>query len=163
MHQDAQAESRRQLDRYLHYYNRFHNHQQSARLDEKMYRKTEQKMEAMQQQSDLSWIQVQFLKDALDELVKCRMTLKWTYAFAYYLQRGNMTELFEDNQRDLEMATEQLSELLEQPFTPESIPELKAKVLDKSVYVASRRDVLLSDAAIGLIESRWTYIEDVHS
>lgn len=122
-----------------------------------MYMKTEQKMEKMQQESDLSWIQVQFLKDALDELTKCRMTLKWTYAFAYYLQRGNMTELFEDNQRDLEMATEHLSGLLEEPFSPESIPELKAKVLDKSVYVASRREVLLADVAIGLREGRWQY------
>ena len=27
------------------------------------------------------------------------MTLKWTYCMVYYLERNNMTELFEDNQR----------------------------------------------------------------
>ncbi|KLU91835.1 hypothetical protein MAPG_10784 [Magnaporthiopsis poae ATCC 64411] len=32
------------------------------------------------------------------------ITLKWTYAFAYYLTRNNLTEIFEDNQKDLEMA-----------------------------------------------------------
>lgn len=49
--------------------------------------------------SDLTWIEVQFMKKAVDEVFKCRMTLKWTYAMAYYLESGNQKELFEDNQR----------------------------------------------------------------
>lgn len=49
----------------------------------------------MQQTSDLSWIEVQFLKKAVDVTVQCRTTLKWTYAFAFYLARTNQTELFE--------------------------------------------------------------------
>ena len=53
----------------------------------------------MQLQSNLTWIEVQFAKAALDEVFKCRMTLKWTYAMAYYLARGNQKQLFEDNQK----------------------------------------------------------------
>lgn len=49
----------------------------------------------MQQTSDLSWIEVQFLKKAVDVTVQSRTTLKWTYAFAFYLDRTNQTELFE--------------------------------------------------------------------
>ncbi|KAG5461863.1 MAG: hypothetical protein BJ554DRAFT_5881 [Olpidium bornovanus] len=120
-------------------------------------------MEELQLSSDLSWIEVQFLKKAVDILCQCRMTLKWTYAFAYYLKRTNATELFEDNQRDLEMATEQLSELLEKPVEAERIPELKQQVLDKTVYVASRREVVLDDTARGLIEGRWEYNVDIDS
>lgn len=56
-------------------------------------------MEEMQITSELTWIEVQFMKKAVDEVFKCRMTLKWTYAMAYYLEQGNMKELFEDNQR----------------------------------------------------------------
>lgn len=56
-------------------------------------------MEEMQITSDLTWIEVQFMKKAVDEVEKCRMTLKWTYAMAYYLEKGNEKELFEDNQR----------------------------------------------------------------
>jgi ariadne-1 len=56
-------------------------------------------MEEMQITSDLTWIEVQFMKKAVDEVDKCRMTLKWTYAMAYYLGAGNEKELFEDNQR----------------------------------------------------------------
>lgn len=56
-------------------------------------------MEEMQITSDLTWIEVQFMKKAVDEVDKCRMTLKWTYAMAYYLEKCNEKELFEDNQR----------------------------------------------------------------
>lgn len=158
---DQQAKSRAALERYLHYYNRFANHEQSAKLDRDLYLKTEKKMEEMQRTSDLSWIEVQFLKKAVDVLTSCRMTLRWTYAFAYYLARSNMTELFEDNQRDLEMAVEALSELLEKPIMKEKIPELRQQVLDKTVYVTNRREVVLEDTAKGLAENRWEFQSEV--
>jgi ariadne-1 len=114
-------------------------------------------MEEMQRTSNLSWIEVQFLRVAVDKLFECRMTLKWTYAFAFYLERDNQTALFEDNQRDLEMAVEALSELLEQPIDPNIIKELKQNVLNKTSYVAKRRETLLEDTAHGLMEDRWKY------
>jgi ariadne-1 len=103
------------------------------KLQLELYAKTEQKMEAMQVTSELTWIEVQFMRKAVDELSKCRTTLKWTYAMAYYLEKGNEKELFEDNQRDLERAVEDLSELLEGPIEPENIPTLRQKVTDKTV------------------------------
>ena len=81
------------------YYNRWANHEQSAKLSVELYAKTEKKMEEMQITSNLTWIEVQFMKKAVDEVFKCRMTLKWTYAMAYYLDKNNEKELFEDNQR----------------------------------------------------------------
>src|SRR6185369_17144728 len=120
-------------------------------------------MEEMQQTSDLSWIEVQFLRKAVDVLVQCRMTLKWTYAFAFYLKRDNQTEIFEDNQRDLEVAVEQLSELLEKPIEsePNKINELRQQVLNKAVYVGKRREILLDDTAKGLLEGRWEFQVDI--
>ncbi|KAI9322880.1 hypothetical protein BX666DRAFT_1899160 [Dichotomocladium elegans] len=158
---ENQTQSRASLERYLHYYNRYANHEQSARLDQDLYAKTEKKMEEMQQTSDLSWIEVQFLKNAVDITVQCRTTLKWTYAFAFYLARTNETEIFEDNQRDLEMATEQLSELLEKPLEREKIAQLRQAVLDKTVYVKRRREILLEDTAKGLLEGRWSFFIDI--
>lgn len=90
------------------------------------------------------------MKKAVEEVDKCRMTLKWTYAMAYYLAKGNEKDLFEDNQRyvnyftsltitnrtccrDLERAVEDLSELLESPIEAENIPALRQKVTDKTV------------------------------
>lgn len=98
----------------VQYYNRWANHEQSAKLALDLFAKTEKKMEEMQITSTLTWIeviwppqspyanplvQVQFMKKAVEELDKCRTTLKWTYAMAYYLAKGNQKDLFEDNQR----------------------------------------------------------------
>lgn len=125
--------SQASLRRYLHYYNRWTNHERSAKLSVELYAKTEKKMEEIQITSNLAWIEVQFMKKAVDEAEKCRSTLKWTYAMAYYLEKCNETELFEDNQRDLEKAVEDLSELLEIPIDPETILVLRQKVTDKTV------------------------------
>ena len=81
------------------YYNRWANREQSAKLSVELYMKTEKKMEEMQLSTSLTWIEVQFMKKAVDEVEKCRTTLKWTYAMAYYLEKANTKELFEDNQR----------------------------------------------------------------
>ncbi|ORY79475.1 hypothetical protein BCR37DRAFT_394195 [Protomyces lactucae-debilis] len=158
---DTQAKSRASLERYLHYYNRFANHEQSAKLDRELYVRTERKMSQLQKTSDMSWIEVQFLKTAVDTLTVCRRTLKWTYAFAFYLKRTNATELFEDNQKDLELAVEQLSELCERPIIQEEVAKLRHQVLDKTVYVGARREVFLTDTARGLAEGRWAFTVDV--
>ena len=83
----------------LQYYNRWANHEQSSKLSRDLYATTERKMEDMRLTSSLTWIEVQFMKKAVEEVEKCRMTLKWTYAMAYYLSKNNEKDLFEDNQR----------------------------------------------------------------
>jgi ariadne-1 len=126
---DAQAKSRVSLERYLHYYNRYANHEQSARLDQDIYHKTEKKMVQLQSASGMSWIEVQYLNSASQALQTCRQTLKWTYAFAFYLARNNLTEIFEDNQKDLEMAVEALSEMFEKPIVELADQKLKVDIM----------------------------------
>jgi ariadne-1 len=145
---DAQAKSRQSLERYLHYYNRYANHEHSAKLDKDIYVKTEKKMMQLQKQASMSWIEVQFLEKASQALQKCRQTLKWTYAFAFYLDRNNLTEIFEDNQKDLEMAVENLSEMFERPI--DQLASLKVEMMDKTSYCSKRRVILLNDTAENL-------------
>ena len=151
---DAQAKSRQSLERYLHYYNRYANHEHSAKLDKDLYMKTEKKMTNLQSASGMSWIEVQFLDTASRALQQCRQTLKWTYAFAFYLARNNQTEIFEDNQKDLEMAVENLSEMFEKPTS--ELAELKVDILDKTAYCNARRVILLSDTAVVLKRGKST-------
>ena len=47
---------------------------------------------------DMSWVEVQFLRNAVDVLQKSRQILMFTYVFAFYLQKSNNTTIFEDNQ-----------------------------------------------------------------
>jgi hypothetical protein len=84
----------------------------------------------------MTWIDVQFLKDAVDMLIECRRVLKFTYVFGFYLPHDTAKrELFEDHQvhfgihpplyyhlafvvaqENLEKFTEHLSELSEMPL-----------------------------------------------
>lgn len=89
--------------------------------------KIENKMVHMQCQN-FSWIETQIFQEALVILKNSRHTLMYTYVFAYYLEQNNMSKIFEDNQSNLEIYTEQLSELLEFNFNNENLPLLKQKV-----------------------------------
>lgn len=55
----------------------------------------------------------------------------YTYVFAYYLRKNNQSVIFEDNQKDVESATETLSEYLERDITQENLADIKQKVQDK--------------------------------
>lgn len=59
----------------------------------------------------------------------------YTYVFAYYLKKNNQLLIFEDNQKDLESATETLSEYLERDITSENLADIKQKVQDKYRWV----------------------------
>lgn len=142
----------RLMDISPQYYNRYANHDLSAKLDKDLYIKTEKKMTMLQTTSGMSWIEVQYLEQASQVLQQCRQTLKWTYAFAFYLERNNNTYIFEDNQKDLEMAVEQLSELFEKP--PDALADNKKEMMDRTAYVNNRRRILLEDTAEGLKERR---------
>ncbi|CAG0879554.1 unnamed protein product [Cyprideis torosa] len=155
---DSQEKSRRALQRYLFYCNRYMNHMTSLRFENKLYASIKRKMDEMQQHN-LSWIEVQFLKKAVDILVACRSTLMYTYVFAYYLCKNNQSVIFEDNQRDLENATEYLSEYLERDITSENLADIKQKVQDKSRYCETRRRVLLDHVHEGYEKEWWLYSE----
>ena len=58
------------------------------------------------------------------------------------LKRNNQTELFEDNQRDLERAVENLGFLLEQNPEPDSIAKLRADITNQSVSEMTLASVL---------------------
>ena len=91
------------------------------------------------------------MRDAVNELTRCRVTLKWTYAMAYFLEAGNKKQIFEDIQAyvtcstvhvstltlftssDLEKAVEDLSQLLDEPVDEDSVKSLRQRMLDKTV------------------------------
>ena len=115
---DDQARAKRELDRYLHYYKRFHGHDQSQAFATKQLESTEKRMVELQESTHGSWIDVQFLKTANEMVIDCRRVLKNTYVFGYYLPTPakRQRELFENLQEHLERFTETLSEMTELPL-----------------------------------------------
>lgn len=117
--QSDAAKAKRDLDRYLHYYKRFHAHQEAQSFAKKQLKETEQRMVILQEcTDDAKWSDVEFLKAANEQLVECRRVLKYTYVFAYYLDSvlNMQRDRFEHHQEMLERFTENLSELSEKPL-----------------------------------------------
>jgi len=156
----SKATIRSTLKKYLFYYSRYMNHHQSFNLEKTLNSMVTNKMEEMMKHN-MSWIDVQFLKKSLDTLFECRRTLMYTYAFAHYLKKNNHSTMFEDNQRDLESATEQLSEYLERDIDDENLFDIKLKVLDKYKYCDSRRKILLAYVHEGYEKDWWEYTEEI--
>ncbi len=157
---DNQEKSRSMLQRYLHYCNRYMNHHHSLKLEQKLDASIREKMEEMQQHN-MSWIEVQFLRKAVDVLCLCRQTLMYTYAFAFYLKKNNHSIIFEDNQSDLEIAVEKLSGYLERDITSDNAIDIKQQVQDKYRYCEHRRNVLLDHVHEGYDKDYWEYQEDL--
>lgn len=108
--QKAQAE----LDRYLHYYKRYHAHYDSLKFASKQREAAEAKMVELQSTEHATWVDVQFLKQAVEQVIECRRVLKYSYVLGHYLPDHTMEkELFEYHQELLETHTEKLSEYTE--------------------------------------------------
>ena len=100
--------ARESLNKYLHYYSRWKNHIQSLALEEQTRNQINTHIHEQIKQNKGTWIDWQYLLDAVDLLLKCRYTLKFTYAYAYFLE-GPWKEVFEHHQGQLEREIENLS------------------------------------------------------
>lgn len=135
-------ESRVALEKYLHYYKRYTDHDRSRRFETQVREEATRKMREMQE-TDATWVGVQFIARAAEQLIACRSVLKWSYVYAYYLADGSPAKnLFEYLQKDLEQTTEELSAALSAPV--EALQRVPVMNLTK---VAERMAAALSAAA----------------
>ena len=68
----------------------------------------------LQSTEHATWVDVQFLKQAVEQVIECRRVLKYSYVLGHYLPDHTMEkELFEYHQELLETHTEKLSEYTE--------------------------------------------------
>ncbi|CAI4224535.1 unnamed protein product [Auanema sp. JU1783] len=103
------VKARRALEKYLHYFERFENHSKSLKLEEQLRDKIKRKIESKVNEHDGTWIDWQYLLNAVSLLTKCRYTLQYTYPFAYYMESGGKKHLFEYQQAQLEKEVEELA------------------------------------------------------
>jgi ariadne-1 len=148
----TQASARETLARYMHYFTRYQTHNQSLELEGNLSKQVQQRVHEMQTESR-SFTEQQAIYKAFNILKQCRRTLKYTYAFAFYLYRNNQAEVFEQNQADLERATEALSGFLEQEIDAEQ--NISLKLMDKTRYCDQRRKILLDHCKEGYSEHYW--------
>ena len=104
---------RSELERYIFYFERFSNHDKSLSVATNLQKQMEQRMLQLHDRFNLEHSQLSFIFDAALILRNSRRTLKWSYAFGYFINEPKGKHLFEFHQRDLENFTEELQELLE--------------------------------------------------
>lgn len=112
--EDKKDHSRAALERYLHYYTRFTNHDQSLKMETEAKIKTEEKVKEMEMEGSNTWMDCQYLVEANEALHECRYSLRYTYVYAFYLDKtSNLKANFEMQQSELERQTEELAGYLE--------------------------------------------------
>jgi len=137
---------RARLNKYIFFFARYQIHQQSIDLETQLMGKANKMMQELSDKG-MSWIDVQFIKQATQSLMECRNMLKYTYVYGYFLPKHVNRSIFEYLQADLESAVEKLSELLEAQGEKERL-----KVINASEYVRQRQKNLLQ----GLLEGEIT-------
>lgn len=83
--ENNKADARKALERYLHYFTRYENHQKSLKLECELFQRIKERIESKVTNHEGTWIDWQYLYDAAELLTRCRYTLQYTYPFAYYM------------------------------------------------------------------------------
>lgn len=140
----------------MHYFTRYQAHHQSLELENKLREQVEERKKEMQAESR-SYTEQQSLQKAFEALQQCRRTLKYTYPFAFYLERNSQSEIFESNQADLERATEILSGLLEHEIQFDQ--NFATDLMNKTSYCNQRRLILLDHCKDGYAKNYWVGLD----
>ncbi|XP_072910580.1 ankyrin repeat and IBR domain-containing protein 1 isoform X3 [Hemitrygon akajei] len=150
----AEAEKKhkkfQELDRFMHYYSRFKNHEHSYKLEQRLLKTAKEKMEQLSRA--LKGVEgvspdTTFIEEAVHELLKTRRILKCSYPYGFFLEpKSTKKEIFELMQTDLEMVTEDLAQKVNRPYlrTP------RHKIIRAACLVQQKRQEFLASVARGV-------------
>ncbi|XP_068091367.1 ankyrin repeat and IBR domain-containing protein 1 isoform X1 [Hyperolius riggenbachi] len=139
-----------ELDRFMHYYTRFKNHEHSYRLEQRLIKSAKEKMEQLSRalsETEGTYPDTTFIEDAVQELLKTRRILKCSYPYGFFLEpKSTKKEIFELMQTDLEMVTEDLAQKVNRPYlrTP------RHKIIRAACLVQQKRQEFLASVARGV-------------
>lgn len=102
------------------------------------------------------WIKIDFVSQAVENLLQCRRILMHSYVFSYFMTTiDNQMYIFEENLTYLEQSTENLSHILEHEVTANSVSMLKEKIIDASGLCHKRQRCLMDHIIEGHNKNWW--------
>ncbi|CAH0550555.1 unnamed protein product, partial [Brassicogethes aeneus] len=145
-----------EMSKFLHFYTRYKNHENSQKLEEPLLTSVRQKMEVLasclgfKKNKDAENVDksTKFIEDGVRELLKARRVLCGSYVYGYYLEDdGSNKTIFEFMQNELEEVTEKLSEMVARPYlrTPKTV------IVQTSALARRKRHEFVRAVAQGLI------------
>uniref|UniRef100_A0A8C7DSW2 Ankyrin repeat and IBR domain-containing protein 1 n=1 Tax=Oncorhynchus kisutch TaxID=8019 RepID=A0A8C7DSW2_ONCKI len=147
---EKKHKSFQELDRFMHYYSRYKNHEHSYKLEQRLLKTAKEKMEQLSRAfigCEGSPPDTRFIEDGVCELLKTRRVLKCSYPYGFFLQpHSTQKEIFELMQTDLEMAVEDLAQKVNRPYlrTP------CHKIVSAACLVQQKREEFLASVARGV-------------
>ncbi|XP_056902397.1 ankyrin repeat and IBR domain-containing protein 1-like [Takifugu flavidus] len=147
---EKKHKSFQELDRFMHYYTRFKNHEHSYQLEQRLLKTAKEKMEQLSRalsQREAGPPDTTFIEDAVLELLKTRRILKCSYPYGFFLEpKSTKKEIYELMQTDLEMVTEDLAQKVNRPYlrTP------RHKIIRAACLVQQKRQEFLASVARGV-------------
>ncbi|XP_068452462.1 ankyrin repeat and IBR domain-containing protein 1-like [Clinocottus analis] len=147
---EKKHKSFQELDRFMHYYTRFKNHEHSYQLEQRLLKTATEKMEQLSRAlsgRDGGPPDTTFIEDAVLELLKTRRILKCSYPYGFFLEpKSTKREIYELMQTDLEMVTEDLAQKVNRPYlrTP------RHKIIRAACLVQQKRQEFLASVARGV-------------
>ncbi|XP_046898646.1 ankyrin repeat and IBR domain-containing protein 1-like [Hypomesus transpacificus] len=147
---ERKHQSFQELDRFMHYYTRFKNHEHSYQLEQRLLKTAKEKMEQLSRALSRRYggpPDTTFIEDAVLELLKTRRILKCSYPYGFFLEpKSTKKEIFELMQTDLEMVTEDLAQKVNRPYlrTP------RHKIIRAACLVQQKRQEFLASVARGV-------------
>ncbi|MEQ2275251.1 Ankyrin repeat and IBR domain-containing protein 1 [Xenotaenia resolanae] len=147
---EKKHKSFQELDRFMHYYTRFKNHEHSYQLEQRLLKTAKEKMEQLSRalsRREGGPPDTTFIEDAVLELLKTRRILKCSYPYGFFLEpKSTKKEIYELMQTDLEMVTEDLAQKVNRPYlrTP------RHKIIRAACLVQQKRQEFLASVARGV-------------
>ena len=119
--ENEQKNAQSYLKRYMFYFSRYEAHEKSAEIAKKSIQNAKECVRSFIINKGMydtikqyKYSDLQFIEDAISEIIQCKQILQWSYCFGYYLADGcKLKILFETQQGLLESFSDQLHEKAE--------------------------------------------------
>ena len=112
--EEKRESAKSELAKYSFYFERYNNHDKAMKLAMKGIPMADEKIMLLHNKKNYPFSELQFLKNAAEEMVNIRRVLKNSYVYGYFLEEKTEKELFENLQGQLEDNCDHLHQLLEQ-------------------------------------------------
>lgn len=97
------------LDAYMFYYHRYNSHRKAMLVADEQKKNCQRRSLDLINKFNIRSQDTLFLFEAVDQLLKNRRALQWSYVYGFYVRKGKEKNLLEYLQEDLERYTEILS------------------------------------------------------
>lgn len=152
---DEAARARHELERYMHYFKRYQNHEVSLKYANTLLAQAQAALYARLEANPglILGGSEEYLISAAKQLLGCRRVLMYTYVMGFYLPDDTPEKhLFEFQQALLEETTDRLQELAKSPDSGE--PANRAEILRLTEVVRGFFDkltLLLQGGAVNIL------------